>query len=173
MLEAAGPTAELVFSVVPKNGDGGQASEEFSPEFYPDRFNKVMSKKLNRDGQQCQGEDVTIDEFKNSEVHATGVCFARQTSVLEGIHAHDGKVDLYTPISPHGGLEAFVKNTEIGEKEGWNPHQNEWMFNYTLDFVSTGLDEYGDDGNNSVVSTLLDGDSLSEETESAFERGAL
>ncbi len=155
-LEEAGPNDQLIFSVVPKDEDGFQDGTEFSPEFYPDRFNKVMEKELNRDGQQCRGEDVSIKSFKNPDIHATGVCFARQVSVVEALHEHEGKVDLYTPISPQGGIEAFVKKAEIGEINGWNPHQNEWMFDYTLDFVSTGKDEYGSDGENDVVSSLLD-----------------
>lgn len=151
----AGPNDQLIFSTVPKDGNGQPTGEEFSPEFYPDRFNKVMTKELNRDGQQCQGEDVSVKNFKNAEIHATGVCFARQVSILEKLHAHEGPVDLYTPISPNGGLEAFVKKVEVGEMEGWNPHEEEWMFNYTLDFVSTGFDEYGGDSKNDVVSSLL------------------
>lgn len=154
-LADAGPNDQLIFSVVPKDENGRPVGEEFAPEFYPDRFNKVMTKELNRDGQQCQGEDVSVKDFKNSEIHATGVCFARQVPTLETLHAHEGGVDLYTPISPNGGLEVFVKKVEVGEMEGWNPHEGEWMFNYTLDFVSTGLDEYGGDKQNDVVSSLF------------------
>lgn len=154
-LEEAGPNDQLVFSVVPKNENGVQAGPEFSPEYYPDRFNKVMEKELNRDGQQCRGEDVSVKTFKNSDVHATGVCFAHQVPILEKLHGHEGKAELYTPISPNGGLEVYVKKIEVGEMSGWNPHKEEWMFNYTLDFVSTGLDEYGTDGTNAVVSSLL------------------
>ncbi len=161
-LEDAGPNDQLVFSVVAKDEDGNRAFSDgddyylrFSPEFYPDRFNKVMEKELNRDGNQCQGEDVSIKNLKNSDIHATGVCFARQVPVLEEMHAHEGKVDLYTPISPNGGLEAYVKKIEIGEINGWNPHEGEWMFDYTLDFVSTGRDEYGTDGRNDVITSML------------------
>lgn len=155
-LENAGPNDQLVFSVVPKDGNGETVGIEFSPEFYPDRFNKVMKKELNRDGQQCRGEDVSVKSFKNSEIHATGVCFARHVSTLEEVHNHEGKVELYTPISPDGGLEAFVKKVEVGEMNGWNPKEGEWMFDYTLDFISTGFDEYGVDNTNDVVSSLLD-----------------
>jgi hypothetical protein len=49
----------------------------------------------------------------------------------------------------------YVKKAEIGEINGWNPQRDEWMFKYTLDFVSTGLDEYGGDGSNDVISSML------------------
>lgn len=154
-LEDAGPNDQLVFAAEPKDENDNPVGDVFSPEFYPDRFNKVMEKELNRDGQQCQGEDVSIKNFKNADIHATGVCFADQIDVIEGLHAHEGKVDLYTPISPNGGLEVFVKKAEIGEMDGWNPKRNEWMFKYTLDFVSTGFDEYGGDGSNDIISSML------------------
>lgn len=154
-LEDAGPNDQLVFAVVPKDGNGFPVEPEFSPEFYPDRFNKVMEKELNRKGQQCRGEDVSVKKFKNPDIHATGVCFAGNVSVIEDLHLHEGLVDLYTPISPHGGLEAFVKKAEIGEIDGWNPHANEWMFNYTLDLVSSGVDEYNRNGTNDVVDSIF------------------
>jgi hypothetical protein len=165
-LADAGPNDQLVFSVVAKNEFGedvlleydrlrDNTYLEFAPEFYPDRFNKVMEKELNRDGQQCNGEDISIKTFKNSDIHANGVCLARNVSIIEELHKHEGKVDLYTPISPNGGLEAYVKKAEVGEIDGWNPHKQEWMFQYTLDFVSTGFDEYGTDGTNDVVSSML------------------
>jgi len=160
-LEDAGPNDQLIFAVRAKNEDGtvpmeGQTYLNFSPEFYPDRFNKIMDKELDRSGQQCQGEDVSIKNFKNADIHATGVCLARKIDLLDRLHKHDGKVDLYTPISPNGGLEAYVKKVEVGDMAGWNPHEKEWMFEYTLDFVSTGLDEYGTDNTNDVISSELD-----------------
>lgn len=154
-LAEAGPNDQLVFSVVPKDEDGQRLDLEFAPEYYPDRFNKNMEKKLNRNGQQCRGEDITVEKFKNPDLHATGVCFAHQISTLESLHEHEGKVDLYTPISPNGGLEAYVKKIDAGELNGWNPHEGEWMFDYTMDLVSTGYDEYGTDSSNDVVTSLL------------------
>lgn len=154
-LSEAGANDQLIFSVVPKDENGPLLDGEFSPEFYPDRFTKVMEKELGREGQQCKGEDVTISKFKNPDLHANGVSFADQISTLENLHGHNGKVDLYTPISPNGGLEAYVKKVEVGEINGWNPHEQEWMFDYTMDLVSTGYDEYGGDNGNDVVESLL------------------
>lgn len=170
-LEDAGPNDQLIFKAVLKDGEGDYIKDSsgenvaFNPLYYPDRFNKIMEKELNREGNQCQGEDVTIKNFKNSDIHATGICRAKQVSVLEKFHAHDGEVDLFTPISPNGGLEVFVKKVEIGEKAGWHAVDNgmensdevrgQWMFNYTMDFVSTGFDEYGSDGENDVITDVL------------------
>lgn len=171
LLEDAGPNDQLIFKAVLKGSNGDYITDSsgenvaFNPLYYPDRFNKVMEKELNREGNQCQGEDVTIKNFKNSDIHATGICRARHVSVLKRFHAHDGAVDLFTPISPNGGIEAIVKKVEIGEKAGWHTVDNaldesnvvngEWMFNYTIDFVSTGFDEYGSDGENEVVTNIL------------------
>lgn len=161
LLEDAGPNGRLLFSVVPENDTGEpiDAKPPFEPAYYPDRFNRVMDKELNRDGQQCAGENVSIDTFKNAEIHATGVCLANKMPILETLSSHDGKVDLITPISPNGGLKAYVKKAEFGELSGWSPVKEQWMFNYTLDFVSTGLDEHQNGNFNPIVTSLLDGNS--------------
>lgn len=151
----AGPNETMVFSIVPQDGNGQQVGTPFTPKYYPDRFNKVMEKELRKDGQQCKGQDVSIKNFKNAKLHATGVCLAREVSTLESLHAHDGVVDLYTPISPNGGIEAYLEKVELGEMAGYNPEFDEWMFNYTLDLISTGSDEYGSDGESAIVSSLL------------------
>lgn len=154
-LEEAGPNDQLIFTIVMIGEDGGEIGESFSPDFYPDRFNKAMEKELNRDGQQCKGEDISIKTFKNADIHANGVCKSSALSTLDKIHRHAGKVELYTPLSPNGGLEAYVKKVEFGELSGWNPKKDTWMFDYTLDLVSTGRDEYGGSQKNDIVSSYL------------------
>jgi hypothetical protein len=54
-------------------------------------------------------------------------------------------------------MECYIKGGDVGELEGWNPVYRQWMFTYTVDFVSTGLDEFGNSTENDVVSSILDG----------------
>jgi hypothetical protein len=128
---------------------------EFAPKFFPDRFNQSFDKELRREGQQCRGEDVSIKNLKNSEFHATGVVLEENLRRVQKLANHDGVVDMITPISPNGGMECYIKSGDVGELEGWNPVYRQWMFNYTFDFVSTGLDEFGNDTENDVVSGLI------------------
>ena len=159
-----GPNETITFRVValgnPENDDGDEVNRpalfEFAPMFYPDRFVQNFDKELRREGQQCRGEDVSIKKMKNSEFHATGVILEENLRRVQALAEHDGVVDMFTPISPHGGMECYVKGGDVGELEGWNPVAKQWMFSYTLDFVSTGLDEFGNDTDNDIVSKLIE-----------------
>jgi hypothetical protein len=162
-----GPNDTITFRVValgePEVEDDEEADEvsrpalfEFAPMFYPDRFNQKFDKELRREGQQCRGEDVSLKNQKNSEFHATGVILEENLRVVQALAEHEGVVDMFTPVSPNGGMECYIKGGDVGEIEGWNPVEKQWMFKYTLDFVSTGLDEFGNDTENDVVSSIID-----------------
>ncbi|UBF19097.1 hypothetical protein HRTV-14_gp24 [Halorubrum phage HRTV-14] len=165
----AGPNEGIQFKVIAlgqptvdeSNSDSSEQNKpalfEFNPLFFPDRFNQKFDKELRREGQQCRGEDVSIKNLKNSEFHATGVVLEENLRVVQKLAEHDGVVDMITPISPNGGMECYIKGGDVGEVEGWNPVARQWMFTYTLDFVSTGLDEFGNDTENDLVSSILDG----------------
>ncbi|UBF21511.1 hypothetical protein HRTV-24_gp25 [Halorubrum virus HRTV-24] len=164
----AGPNEGIQFKVIalgqPETDDTSDLSAqenkpvlfEFNPLFFPDRFNQSFDKELRREGQQCQGEDVSIKNLKNSEFHATGVILEENLRVVQKLAEHEGVVDMITPISPNGGMECYIKGGDVGELEGWNPVYRQWMFTYTFDFVSTGLDEFGNDTENDLVSSILD-----------------
>lgn len=159
-LSSIGPTETIKFQVIPINDFGGRTGPQFVPAYYPDRFNQSIEKGLRREGQQCRGEDVSIKKFKNTEIHATGVILAENVSDFREIATHDGPADLITPLAPDGGMRVYIKKAEVGEIEGWNPGlsdavDEQWMFNYTLDFVSTGADEYGNDDTNDIISSKL------------------
>ncbi|WP_144797689.1 hypothetical protein [Halorubrum depositum] len=162
-----GPNETITFRVVAlgepdidDDDDSGEAQRpalfEFAPLFYPDRFTQSFDKELRREGQQCRGEDVSIKNLKNSEFHATGVVLEENLRRIQALAEHDGVVDMFTPVSPNGGMECYIKGGDVGEIEGWNPVEKQWMFNYTLDFVSTGLDEFGNDTENDIVSEIIE-----------------
>lgn len=157
-----GPNGGLKFRVIPLGDTGGPSSAAlpFSPYFYPDRFNQTSEKELRREGQQCRGEDVSVKNFKNADFHATGVLLEENLRTFQMLLQHDGPVDMITPVSPQGGLKVFIKKGEVGEIDGWFPGQNgiegQWLLNYTLDFVSTGEDEYGNSDGNSIVTDRLE-----------------
>lgn len=156
-----GPNGVLKFRVMPltEQDDPHPNYSTFAPAFYPDRFNQTNDKELRKEGQQCRGEDVSIKNFKNPEFHATGVLLEENLRVFQELLKFDGKVDLLTPVVPGDGVKCVIKKGEVGEIEGWNPGgadiDPQWMFNYTLDLVSTGEDEFGNvDGNDIVQSRI-------------------
>jgi len=140
----------------------------FAPEYYPDRFPQSKEKKLDRSGKQCSGEDVAIESIKNREFHVSGVLLAREVSDFNQMLDHDGVVDLYSPISPSGGMQCYVKNGEISATpEGFDAIHRMWRFEYSIDLVSTGNDEY-DRTKNAIVSSIIStsGDKSTENDES-------
>lgn len=130
-------------------------AEEFNPVYYPDRYTDTIEKEVKRDARQCGGEDVTIDETKNPEFHATGIVLDGNVSDFRAVRSHNGPVNLITPLTDNdGGMEVVITKARIGEIVGWDGLYNQWQFNYTLDMVSTGVDT-GSSDTNQVVSDVL------------------
>jgi len=134
------PTASLDFGVYSQEA----GKHNFRPIYYPERFTITTEKELQRVGSGCGGQKVSIDELKNSELHVTGKVHTSDLQGLNDIIYSTEPVDLVTPVVEGGGMEAFVKSGERGDILSYDayPTAEEWMFEYTLDFVSTGKDEY-------------------------------
>lgn len=126
----------------------------FAPEFYPDSLTVMKKKKLNRYGNGCEGESVSIKAVKNREFHVSGVMLRSEIPDFHSLADHRDTVDLITPKAPNGGAECHVKKTELGKQAGWDPINEERQFEYSIDLVSTGRDEDGD-GVNAIVDARL------------------
>lgn len=146
----ADPTEKLGFEISPP-----QETWSFIPEFYPDSFTQMKKNELDRYGGKCNGESVSIKSVKNREFHATGVLLQGEIQIFQALQDIGSEVDLISPLTKNGGMECFVKKAELGEKKGWDPHNRQWMFEYTIDLVSTGRDEYDNGGRNAIVSAII------------------
>jgi hypothetical protein len=129
---------------------------EFNPVYYPDRYTDTLKTDVSRDARQSGGEDVSVDQTKNPEFHATGIVLDGNVSDFRKIRKYDGPVNLITPITDNeGGMEVIVTKGEIGQLVGWDGLYKQWQFNYTLDMVATGSDT-GSSGRNPIVSEVLE-----------------
>jgi len=146
------PNEQLGFEISPS-----EPNWTFIPEFYPEDFTQMKKKKLTRYGGGCGGESVSIKTIKNREFHVTGVLLQGEINIFQALLDLGGKVDLLSPLTPSGGMECFVKQGELGNQTGWDPHTQQWMFKFTLDLVSTGRDEH-DSGQNSIVTAIMQED---------------
>lgn len=146
------PNATLPFSI--RVADGSPDTN-FDPVYFPSRFNEASEKELREEGQQCRGQDVSIKEQKNARIHVTGIVLSFQVHTLRDIYRLDGPVDLLSPLDPQGGMAVFVENGEVGNLQGWDQHYHQWQWEYTMDLVSTGEDEFGNDGENDIVSEIF------------------
>lgn len=129
---------------------------EFSPVYYPDRYTDTLNRDVDRSGRQCGGEDVSVEQTKNPEFHATGIVLDANVSNFREMRQVEGPVDLITPLTDNdGGMEVIITKAKIGEIVGWDGVYKQWQFSYTLDMIATGGDTNENDGNQ-VVSELLE-----------------
>lgn len=143
------PNRQLGFEISPAD-----VSWSFTPEYYPEDFTQMKKKELSRYGGGCNGESVSIKMVKNRELHVTGVLLEGEINIFHGLLDLDSEVDLLSPLTPEGGLECYIKKGELGNQTGWDPHNKQWLFKFTLDLVSTGRDEY-DNSQNEIITAIL------------------
>lgn len=146
----SGPNQQLGLEIDPTNSEWSLA-----PEFYPDDFTQMKKKEFSRYGGDCGGETVTIKSVKNREFHIEGVILEGEINLFQGLLDITEPVDLLSPLTPAGGMECHVKQGELGNQAGWDPQNRQWMFEYTLDLISTGRDEY-DSGQNAIVTKVTE-----------------
>lgn len=146
------PNERLGFEIGPVGGTWA-----FTPEFYPTTFRQAKSNSLEREGAGETGENVVLETVKNREFHAEGRVLESELSIINRLVGYDEPVEIISPIVPYGGMECMVKEGEVRDEEvGWDPVTSQRYFQYTIDLVSTGRDEY-DRGSNRIVSAILSG----------------
>ena len=120
---------------------------EFGPFYPPDRISIEKERELNRKQNMCDGEDVTDEGSKNRDIHVAGVLRESEIPAFHDLLDNDEEVELYVDA-----WSGFV-HTRRGEVEGptdWDPHHEEWLFSYNLDFVATGQEEKNG-GNHGII----------------------
>ena len=134
----------------------------FQPIYYPETLRVVTDKKLTRTDAGCAGENVSIQKMKNSEVHIKGRVHESDLSDLHKLQHRSETVEVISPSLQGGGMECIVKKAEQGDVISWDafPDAQEWMFEYTLDLVSTGKDEYKNEIQTGRFENVGDNDEL-------------
>lgn len=137
------PSEEIPFAIY--TNESGKS--DFTPYYYPSRFSVTTEKEFERTAAACAGERISIKELKNSELHINGKIHAFDLSSLDQLTYTTEPVELISPIVKSGGMEAYVKSVERGELVGYDsyPTADDWLFEYTIDLVSSGRDEYSED----------------------------
>lgn len=152
IVEYNNPNESLPFGIQPND-----LNWEFAPKYYPSKFTIMKSKELRRFGGNCGGESISIEKTKNREINVNGEMLQERIGQFNSLVDHDGKVTLYSPLAPNkAGIECFIKDGELGNETGWDSEKRQRMFEYTLDLVSTGLDEYNQ-GRNAIITSITDG----------------
>lgn len=144
------PNEQLGFEISPQNSPWN-----FVPKYYPEDFTEMKKKDLDRHGNGCEGESVSIKQVKNREFHVAGVMLREKLFIFRKLANYDDPVDLISPLLEDGGMEVYIKRAERGNQSGWDPHRNQRLFEYDIDLVSTGKDEGEGDGNNGIITELI------------------
>lgn len=139
--DSAAEVTELSFALA-------ASAVQFEPTYYPDTIRRVGDKKLQEEKSPRGGEEVTIDKIHNAHYHITGVVTSDEIDQLKRLH-HDCRPAQLT-CHMTNNLSTIVKKVEIAERDGWDPESESWLWNYTLDLVSTGIDEFGGDQNSDI-----------------------
>jgi hypothetical protein len=115
-----------------------QGPVQFGPFYAPSRLSVSKERDLSRQGNFCGGEDVTDLGGKNRDVHVSGRILASEVYAFEALLDNDDPLDLTT--AGWSG-EVMVKGGEYEGPVGTDPVRKEYFFTYSLDLVSTGIDE--------------------------------
>lgn len=146
-----GAESKFGFEVV---GVGDGASFSFVPIYYPERFNVEKPRDIQGEADSCKGENLTLNKIENFRIHATGFLgYNNSLSDYQSLCNHqESTVEVINPILPNGGLECLVEKPEFGEIRGYDPKLEDWLVDYTVDFISTGKDEdTGSSGKSGIV----------------------
>jgi hypothetical protein len=143
------PNKQLGFEINPKE-------KEWSliPEYYPDDFTEMKKKDMERHGNGCEGESVSVKKVKNREFHVSGVILRSTLPLLRQLADYNEPVDLISPLIKDGGMEVYVKRAERGNQDGWDPYHSQRLFEYDIDLVSSGKDEHAI-GDNGIISEII------------------
>lgn len=112
----------------------------FGPFFMPDRIAVSKERNLVRHANFCGLEDVFEIHGHNREVHVSGKLRESELPAFERVLDHRQPADLITPS--WSGEIRVIKGDHEGPI-GYDPQVGEFIWEYSLDLVSTGEDEDG------------------------------
>ena len=112
----------------------------FGPFFMPDRISVTKERNLVRHANFCGNEDVFEVHGHNREIHVSGKLRENELPAFERLLDHNQPADL---ASPSWEGEVRVVKGEYEGPIGWEPQTGQYLYQYSLDLVSTGEDESG------------------------------
>lgn len=120
----------------------------FAPRYLPSTFRRTKSRNLNRKENFCGGENVSDRGAENWEFHVVGPVLTAGIEFFDRL-AEDGGDILLTSLSWSG--EVKIEEAELEGPTAWDPAAQQFQWRYTLDLVSTGKDESGNENNTGII----------------------
>lgn len=120
----------------------------FAPRYLPDTFRRTKSRNLDRKENFCGGENVSDRGSENWEFHVSGPVLTIGVQFFDRIVEGGGDL-LLTSLSWSG--EVKVEEAELEGPMSWDPAAQQFLWRYTLDLVSTGKDESGNENQTGII----------------------
>ena len=132
---------------------GVRGSVRFGPRFYPKDIVVSKEHKNNRSQNPCSGEDVTKIGKKNREIHIVGLLRKSEMEAFDDLLDY---MDTVTLISLTWSGEVSLEDGELHGPVGYDPNAKEYLWEYTLNLLSTGEDERDHNTSNGIISDGTD-----------------
>lgn len=120
----------------------------FAPRYAPDTLRRDKERNLDRKDAFCEGENVSDNGSKNWNIHASGRMLTSEIKFFDKV-AEKGEPLLLTSATWSG--ELLVEDVEVDGPGSWDPQQEEYHWTYTLNLVSTGRDESGENYPDGII----------------------
>jgi hypothetical protein len=125
-------------------------SPSFQPFFVPRRNPVSKERNINRKENYCGGEDVTDYGSKNREIHLVGFLLEDEIQTFNDVLDSGRPFDL---VLPAWSGEVLVIAGEIDGPVALEGQFRQWMYEYSLDLVSTGRDESTSTAADGIISS--------------------
>lgn len=123
----------------PLETDLGTIPAAFTPSFFPETLRERKARELDRQRGFCGGENVSDTGSKNTEFHIQGKLVGETEKFLcRAVAAHGQAVEM---VSTLWTGEVYMKEMEMEGPVGWYPPRGGFIYEYTIDVVSSGRDE--------------------------------
>lgn len=119
------------------------SSVTFAPKYFPSNLRVRKARDLNRQSGYCGGEDVSDTGSQNREVHATGYVLGPEIRYLNEI-VDSGEKFVLTCATWSG--EVMIDEVELDGPLFLDAESRNHSWEYTIDLVSTGVDEESGSG---------------------------
>lgn len=115
-----------------------------APFYVPARISVGKEREVDREESFCHGEDVTDMGAKNRDIHVSGLLLQSELQTFNDLLDSGEKHELITPA---WSGEVLVADGDLDGPKGTDSRTREWLFQFALNLVSTGLDETGPSDN--------------------------
>jgi hypothetical protein len=121
----------------------------FSPFYVPSRMTLGKERRVDRTENFCGGEDVSDMGAKNREFHISGVLREKEIDAFNDLLDAGSEFEM---VAPAWSGEVMLEDGEVEGPKATDPQTGQWLYQYSMNVVSTGRDEaHSGHGNHGLI----------------------